>query len=269
MHLGIIRIEKGIYNKEITSHISSQLFVKQRQIPKSIQRWDIIQACEDMLEYRYPLDTLDFKKQSLEDIVKKCGFGNLAGMIDFCNNPQNIGKYYSKSVDKSTYNKTMEEVEATKLLGTKYGPSEWSIFYRYANWCSREWKFDLKKMDTSPSTPVDYAKLEKQLKCLPSDVLETAAIEDYHNRMNRRKRNHILESPASVQKYAQDKKGIRLSAKEAQEAYQLGLELIKYGTLLKLVKRDEQTNFRTIARKFGFSKIEGFIFYYERKKKII
>lgn len=132
--------------KEITSHISSQFWVKRKQIPKSIKEWDITRTCSEMLVYRYPLDTLDFKKQSLEDIVKKCGFGNLAGMIDYCNNPKNIGKRYSESVDKSTYNKTMEEVDVTRRFADRYPDRSWALFLSYAReWIDIPWVFDLKK----------------------------------------------------------------------------------------------------------------------------
>ena len=211
--------------KEITSHISSQLFVKQRQIPKSIKEWDITRTCSEMLVYRYPLDTLDFKKQSLEDIVKKCGFGNLAGMIDYCNNPQNIGKRYSESVDKSTYNKTMEEVDVTRRFADKYPDRSWALFLSYAReWIDIPWVFDLKKIDTSNLTPVEYKKMERLLNCLPPGPNAIRTIGGYRNRMSAMKKTPgVLESPEYIQKYAQDKKGIRLSAKEAQEAYQLGL----------------------------------------------
>ena len=227
----------------------------------------VIDVCREIIKFRQPLAIIDTKNQEIEDVAKKCGFGYLSKMIDFCDNPNNQRKIYRNSVDKFTYDKTLEEMKAFKTIGSKYEDAIWTDFVKYSDCYNYKfWKFNLKKVDASNLTPAEYAKMEKQLKCVPPEVLIECRYKTYDSRTNNPKCIEIMNSPTYITKYAQNK-GIRLSETEVQEVYQLASELLKYGTPLKLVKRDEQADLVAVAKSFGFYGISGFDFYYKRKKK--
>lgn len=249
------------------STVMQALYNNRQRMSKSIEVGHVVYACHKMIRFRYPLKMLDIENQSIEDTAKKCGFGNLAKMVDFCNDPKNNGKFYNKSVDQLTFSRTIEEIEAFKEIGSKYEKAIWDDFLNYPYfYIYKFWKFDLKRVDTSNLTPVEYAKMERQLKCVPPEILINCRYKTYDSRMGKKNCIAILGDPTYIKMYAQ-KKGIRLSAQEVREVHQLASEILKYGTPLKLVKRDKKTDLGTIAKNFGFHKVDGFLFYYNRKKK--
>ena len=249
------------------SDITGELYEKRKRIPKFIEGYHVVRACERMIQFRYPMEMIDTKNLSIEDAAKKCGFGNLAKMVDFCNDPGNQGKFYNKSVDKLTYDLTLEEMEAFKDIGSKYERAVWLDFLRYPHfYIYKFWKFDLKRVDTSNLEPDEYIKIEKQLRCVPPEILINCRYNTYFSRTRDSQCVKIMKDHTYIKKYAQNK-GIRLSEKEILEVYQLASELLKYGTPLKLVRRDEQADLGKIARDYDFYRVWGFYSYYKRKKR--
>jgi len=248
-------------------NITRDLYHDRKKLPECIEIFHVVQACEDMIHFRYPLQMIDTKNQSIEDTAKKCGFGYLSKMVDFCNDPQNQGKFYKKSVDNLTYKHTIDEVSAFQKVGSMYETEIWLDFKRYPfYYIYKFWKFDLKKVDTSNLTPKEYAKMERQLKCVPPEILVACRYKTYDSRISSRVCNKMIQDTAYIKKYAQNK-GIYLSEEDAREVQILASEILKYATPLKLVKRDDQADLDTVARNFGFYGISGFDFYYKRKKK--
>ena len=249
------------------SNLIMELRKKKKQIPRFIELFHIINSCQEMLQYRYPLQMIDPLKKNIEGAARQCGFGYLSKMIDFCADEKNYMKTYQKSTDASTYKKTSEEMEVFRDIGLTYETQIWLNFWQRPFYAvPKFWEFDLKKVDTSNLTPAEYAKMEKQLQCVPPGVLVHCRHKTYDSRMSIQKHNDILKSPTYIKKYAQSK-GIRLSNQEAQEVHQLASELMKYGMPLKLVKRDEQADLGAVADNFGFSRVWAFDAGYKRRKK--
>ena len=249
-----------------SSVVENYLFQKKKHLPESTQ-YNVFHACRDMLYFGYPLQAIDVKNQSIEDTAKKCGFGYLSMMVDFCNNPANEGKFYSKSVDKLTYKRTLDELNAFQGVASMYETDIWLDFRRYPTYRSfKFWKFDLKKVDTSNLTPEEYARTEKILKCVPPKILISCRYISYDCRKSLRECNEILKDTTYIKKYARGK-GFCLSEEDANEVHQLASELMKYGTLLRLVKRDDQADLEAVAKKHGLYRVMGFCYFYKRKKE--
>ena len=249
-----------------SSVVGDYLLQKKKHLPEST-RYNVFHACRDMLYFGYPLQAIDVRNQSIEDTAKKCGFGYLSKMIDFCNNPNNAGKHYSKSVDNLTYKRTLEELDAFQSVGKLYETEIWLDFRRYAFFPSfKLWRFDLKKVDTSNLTPEEYARTEKLLKCVPPLIFSRCRYPSYDSRTGIRSCQEMLKDTTCIKKYVRDK-GFCLSEEEVNEVHQLASELLKYGTLLRLVKRDDQADLGEVAKKHGLYRVRGFCGYYKRKKE--
>ena len=227
----------------------------------------VIDLCRQMIRYRYPLDTFDIENQDIDENAKKAGFGYLARMIDFWNDPANLGKQYNRCIDNPTLDRTMDEISVFGQIGSRYEDVIWKEF-KLLLWTATHkfWKFDLKKVDTSNLTATEYEKMQQQLKCVPPEILIRARFLSYDGRMANPKYREILKDPSIIKKYAL-KKGISLSEAEVQEVHQLASEILIYGTPLKLVKRDDTADLEKVAKDYGFTKVGGFCFYYNRKKK--
>ncbi len=251
----------------IKHELYQKLYKRKSEIPNPRGLFYVIDICREMVQFRYPVQMIDTKDQSIEDTVKKCGFAYLSGMVDFCDDPQNHGKSYRGTVDRLTYDKTLEEMEAFENIGSRYEPVIWEDFKKRSySYIYKFWRFDLKKVDTSNLTPKEYAKMEKQLKCIPPEILIASRVKQCYNLRNYAAKSDKTLNTTYIKKYAK-KKGFYLSDTEVNEVYQLASELVKYGTPLKLVKRDDQADLYTVARSFGFHRVAGFDGYYKRKKK--
>ena len=257
---------------ELYDKVTLELWKRRKQIPRCIEMYHAIRACEEMIQYRYPSQMIDPQKQDIEAAAKQCGFGYLSKMVDFCNDPKNHGKIYQKSVDKFTSDKTLEEMKAFKSIGLKYEKEIWEDFQKQT-WAYnyKFWRFNLKNMDTSNLTPDEYAKMERQLKCIPPAILINCRFRTYDSRNSDesklgKKCIRIMNDPTYIGGYAKWK-GINLSEDEVKEVYKLASELLKYGTPLKLVKRDERTELGTIAENFGIYRVNSFYLYCKAKMK--
>ena len=229
------------------------LYKKQKtEIPNPRGMWYVVDICNEMIQYRYPLKTFDTKNQSIDDNAKKCGFGYLSKMIDFCNNPDNVGKKYKDCADSRTYDLMLEEMRVFEKIGARHENVIWQDFKMHPFFCNRIWMFDLAKVDTSNLTPAEYKKMERQLKCVPPEILISSRYRtSYDGRLGMRNGEKIIEDPSYIPKYAKWK-GFSLSEAEVKEVYELASELLKYGTPLKLVKRDDTADLEKVAKDYGF-----------------
>ena len=228
----------------------------------------VIDLCRQMIRYRYPLDTFDIENQDIDENAKKAGFGYLARMIDFWNDPANLGKQYNRCIDNPTLDRTMDEISVFGQIGSRYEDVIWKEF-KLQLWAAirKFWKFDLKKVDTSNLTATEYEKMRQQLKYVPPEILIVSRYTDYDTRMVvNPKCREILKDPSYIKKYAL-KKGISLSETEVQEVHQLASEILIYGTPLKLVKRDDTADLKKVAKDYGFTKVGGYCSFYKDKKK--
>ncbi|MBQ7188008.1 MAG: hypothetical protein IJR99_01185 [Kiritimatiellae bacterium] len=232
------------------------LYKKQKtEIPNPRGMWYVVDICNEMIPYRYPLKTFDTKNQSIDDNAKKCGFGYLSKMIDFCNNPDNVGKKYKDCADSRTYDLTLEEMRVFEKIGVRHENAIWQEF-KESSWTAvfKLSIFDLAKVDTSNLTPAEYKKMERQLKCVPPEILINFRYKTYDGRLGIKNSKAIMQDPLYIPKYAKWK-GISLSEAEVKEVYELASELLKYGTPLKLVKRDDTADLEKVAKDYGFTKV--------------
>ena len=258
-----------MFYANIKNALNRKLRSKQRFGGSNSEEVDyVIDLCRQMIRYRYPLDTFDIENQDIDENAKKAGFGYLARMIDFWNDPANLGKQYNRCIDNPTLDRTMDEISVFGQIGSRYEDVIWKDF-KLLLWTAirKFWKFDLKKVDTSNLTATEYEKMRQQLKYVPPEILIVSRCTDYDTRMVvKPKCREILKDPSYIKKYAL-KKGISLSETEVQEVHKLASEILIYGTPLKLVKRDDTADLKKVAKDYGFTRVGGFCFYYNRKKK--
>ena len=245
---------------ELYSHIKrvlyKKLYPKQKsEISNPRGMWYVVDICNEMIQYRYPLKTFDTKNQSIDHNAKKSGFGYLSKMIDFCNNPDNVGKKYKDCADSQTYDLTLEEMRVFEKIGIQYENAIWENFKKHSwAYIYKFWMFDLAKVDTSNLNPAEYKKIERQLKCVPPEILINCRSKTYDGRLGIKNSKAIMQDPLYIPKYAKWK-GISLSEAEVKEVYELASELLKYGTPLKLVRRDDTADLEKVAKDYGFTKV--------------